>query len=383
MYKINLQFLKINSVIQVCTIIVILLFIQFSNAQVYPLSDPSNTGNWALQPDFSDEFDNGLDSNKWDSNPNDWGPWSWEPRHTDVSGGNLNLTMDWDMHTRSGQQLYFTSGIIRSKNDIKYGYFEVKMKGAPKHPGVCPAFWTYSINQPIVNYNGQEIKYNEIDFPEIQQRQFNVNLIDWNVIRADGSGVRTSSRVTTGGGIGPSFDPRNEFHVYGCLWEKDNIQFFIDGVLVATADPQASQYQFHPQRLVVSFGLREPYYEYVNGDREPIVTNSRPAGFPTTMQVEYVRVWKDGTLGVADRYSEKNDIKIYPNPIDKNKSNDLHISAPNGSQISVFNVAGVELIKTITTVEPHMLSISDLSTGLYFIAVKSGLKMDVKKLIIN
>ena len=72
MYKIIFQFLNHNSVVQKDTILgFLLLLTQFSNAQVYPLSDPTNTGNWSLQPDFSDEFDNGLDSNKWDSDHND------------------------------------------------------------------------------------------------------------------------------------------------------------------------------------------------------------------------------------------------------------------------------------------------------------------------
>ncbi|WP_303315507.1 family 16 glycosylhydrolase [Flavivirga abyssicola] len=251
-------------------------------------------GNWTLQPDFSDEFNNGLNTNKWDHNPNDWGPWSWETRHTKVNNGKLKLTLDWDRHTRGGKQLYFTSGIIRSKKNIKYGYFEIRMKGAPRHPGVCPAFWTYSIGQTVKVINGQRVKYNEIDFPEIQQRKRNVKLIDWNLIRADDARPqkRTSVRETTGGGQGPSFDPRNAYHVYGCLWESGSVKFYIDGRLVATANASEAALQQHQQRLVISLGLREPFYEYRNGSRHAVVTNSRPSGFPTTMQVDYVRTWK-------------------------------------------------------------------------------------------
>ncbi|MDO6760567.1 family 16 glycosylhydrolase [Tamlana sp. 2_MG-2023] len=273
--------------------LVLLLFISASYAQ----QPVGLNGNWDLQPDFSDEFNNGLNTNKWDHNPNDWGPWSWEPRHTVVNNGNLKLTLDWDKHTRGNNELYFTSGIIRSKKDIKYGYFEVKMKGASRHPGVCPAFWTYSIAQDVKVINGKRVKYNEIDFPEIQQRQRNVNLIDWNIIRADDARPqkRTSVRKTTGGGLGPSFDPRNAYHVYGCLWEEDKIEFYIDGVKVATGDPTESVYQKHFQRLVISLGLREPYYEYVNGTRVATETNTKPSGFPTTMHVDYVRTWKRGS----------------------------------------------------------------------------------------
>lgn len=252
------------------------------------------SGDWVLQADFSDEFNNGLNIANWDQNSDDFGPWSWDPKNTVVNNGNLELTLDWDEHTKAGKQLYFTSGIIRSKKDIKYGYFEIRMKGAAEHPGVCPAFWTYSIGQTTKVINGERVKYNEIDFPEIQQRLNNVNLIDWNVIRVDDSSpqVRTSVRKTTGGGLGPSFDPRNAYHVYGCLWEPNSIKFFIDGKLVATADASEAAFQQHQQRLVISLGLREPYLKYINGQREAVLTNNRPSGFPTTMQVDYVRTWK-------------------------------------------------------------------------------------------
>ncbi|OEK08352.1 hypothetical protein A8C32_02565 [Flavivirga aquatica] len=272
----------------------ILLIIGLS-LQIYAQNPVGISGNWTLQPDFSDEFSGGLDTAKWDHNPNDWGPWSWEPRHTKVRGGNLNLTIDWDKHTRAGKQLYFTSGIIRSRKDIKYGYFEIKMKGNPRHPGACPAFWTYSIGQSTMVINGQRVKYNEIDFPEIQQRRRNVNIIDWNIIRADDARPqkRTTRRVSTGGPNGaPNFDPRNAFHVYGCLWEENSIKFYIDGNLVGTADASESRFQKHKQRLVISLGLREPYYEYVNGGRIATETNARPSGFPSTMEVQYVRTWK-------------------------------------------------------------------------------------------
>ncbi|WP_346883296.1 family 16 glycosylhydrolase [uncultured Algibacter sp.] len=278
----------------------VLLFIGGS-MQMFSQQPVGLSGNWTLQSDFSDEFNNGLNTNKWDHDPNDWSAWSWEPRHTKVNNGRLKLTLDWDRHTRAGKQLYFTSGIIRSKKDIKYGYFEVRMKGAQRHPGVCPAFWTYSIGQTTKVINGQRVKYNEIDFPEIQQRQRNVKLIDWNLIRANDARPqrRTSVRETTGGGQGPSFDPRSGFHVYGCLWERGSVKFYIDGRLVATANASEAALQQHQQRLVISLGLREPYYEFVNGTREPIVTNSRPSGFPTTMEVDYVRTWKRSGGGVV------------------------------------------------------------------------------------
>ena len=251
-------------------------------------------GDWVLQKDFSDEFNDGINTANWDQNSNDFGPWAWNSKNSVAHNGNLELTMDWDKQIKDGKQLYFSSGLIRSKKDIKYGYFEIRMKGAGEHPGVCPAFWTYSVGQSTKIIKGQRVKYNEIDFPETEQRPNNVNLVDWNVIRADDSSpqVRKAVRKTTGDNSGISFDPRNDFHVYGCLWEPGSIQFYIDGKLVATADPSEAAFQQLPQRLVISLGLRAPYSKYVKGKRVAVATENRPAGFPSTMQVDYVRTWK-------------------------------------------------------------------------------------------
>lgn len=263
------------------------------------------SGDWVLQKDFSDEFNNGINTANWDQSSDDFGPWSWDSKNSVANNGNLELTLDWDKQLKDGKQLYFSSGIIRSKKDIKYGYFEIRMKGAGEHPGVCPAFWTYSIGQGTKIINGQRVKYNEIDFPEMEQHPNNVNLIDWNVIRADDSSpqVRKAVRKTTGGGDGPSFDPRSDYHIYGCLWEPNSIKFYIDGKLVATADPSEAAFQQLPQRLVISLGLRAPYLKYVNGKRVAVATENRPTGFPTTMQVDYVRTWKKKSDLVSD--SEK------------------------------------------------------------------------------
>ncbi len=402
-------------------------------------------GNWTLQPDFTDEFNNGLNTSKWEHNPNDWGPWSWEPRHTKVQGGNLKLTIDHENHVRAGNNLHFTSGIIRSKKKIKYGYFEVRMKGNPRHPGACPAFWTYSIRENTQVINGQRVKYNEIDFPEIQQRQRNVNTIDWNIIRADDARPqkRTSRRVSTGNGNGPSFDPRNSFHVYGCLWEQGNIKFYIDGKLVGTADREESIFQQLPQHLVISLGLREPFYEYVNGTRIATPTPNRPNGFPSTMEVDYVRVWKGSTTGggndddcsatawksgskykLKDRVSHKNKlwrwksrkrgncvpgncnrwkdlgsckssrivsydiidvedgIVAYPNPA-KGNVNVSFNKVDGSTEVSIIDILGRVILKKSSISNSVTLDTESLDKGVHILMIKQGDKTYTKKLILE
>lgn len=359
-----------------------------------PLGVP---GNWVLQRNLSDEFKNGLNTSKWERDPADWGPWSWEPNRVKVRNGKLFLTIDWKKHTRNGTQLYFTSGMIRSKAEIKYGYFEIKMKGTPRHPGTCPAFWTYSIGQPAVVINGQTIKYNEIDFPEIQQRQRNVKLIDWNLIRADQNGKRTTRRITTGGGLGPSFDPRKKFHVYGCLWDKNRIEFYIDGVKVATADPTETQFQVLKQHLTISLGLREPFYKYdATGTRIPVPTNTRPSGFPTTMVVEYVRVWKRASTKSAELNDESTSVETENTlqainteealPTQKlqirfsNSDNSLTVQGKNETEVEIFDLSGQKVLSKRFN-NHTTINLSNFHSGVYIVHAKDGEKQTSQKIV--
>ncbi|WP_042500457.1 T9SS type A sorting domain-containing protein [Algibacter lectus] len=59
------------------------------------------------------------------------------------------------------------------------------------------------------------------------------------------------------------------------------------------------------------------------------------------------------------------------------------MSAPNASEILLFNISGVEMLKINKTSEPFVLPVSNLSPGLYFIAVKIGASITTKKILIN
>ena len=156
-------------------VFVVSIFMNTTFAQK-PLSDQNGT--WVLQAEYSDEFNSasGLDLSKWDNNVDDWGVWSWEPQNVWQDGtGLLHIKMINEQHVRAGVTYYFKSGAIRQYKTITYGYFEARVKGCPTFPGVCPAFWMYSIKQSQNN-----VTYNEIDFMEVQQRQFELNGIDCN-----------------------------------------------------------------------------------------------------------------------------------------------------------------------------------------------------------
>ncbi|QNN22787.1 family 16 glycosylhydrolase [Planctomycetales bacterium ZRK34] len=237
-----------------------------------PKPTASVEGRWVLQQAFSDEFDGpSLDLEKWDNDVRDWGDWSWEPDNVQVAGGHLHLRMAYEPHKRNQRDIYYTSGIIRSRAEpIRYGYFEARLKGATRFPGVCPAFWTW---------RNEGDRWTEIDFIELTQWKTNPSIMHVNThvfkhpkLPADKAPLREGHHWTA------PWNPRDDFHVYGCLWTPTKITWHIDGEVVRERE---NTYWDQPLDVALSFGVRAP-----------LRRNASPEGFPTEYEVDYIRVWQ-------------------------------------------------------------------------------------------
>lgn len=225
---------------------------------------------WRLVPQFSDEFNSeALDAAKWDNDVPDWGVWSWEPENAWVGNGLLNVRMEYSEHMRGWQTLYYTSGIVKSKaSPIRYGYFEARIKAASRYPGVAPAFWAY---------RQDDDEWTEIDFVELTQRRSDVSLIDTNSHVFKQASFPGELPLQEERSWMAPWDPRDDFHVYGCEWDAKEIKWYVDGRLIQS---RSNDYWHQALDVVISMGVR--------GD---LKYEASPEGFPTTFEVDYVRVW--------------------------------------------------------------------------------------------
>ncbi len=260
------------------------------------------TGKWVLKPAFSDEFNlANIDPRKWNNKPASWGPWTWDENNAYIENGKLILRMTYEPHTRKGaQRLFYKSGIIRSHRQMTYGYYEARIKGCRLFPGACPAFWAYSNGKQSTG----EVRYCEIDFVELQMNELNrqtkvrdpVNHIDMNLhLRlADKDGkvrwVRPmmDPELCANSWMAP-WDPRDDFHVYGADVTPEMIVWYIDGKEVAR---KPNKYWHLPMNLALSLGLRHPHIGWVGQDMKPVPQAATGEGFPTSVEVDYIRVWE-------------------------------------------------------------------------------------------
>ncbi len=239
------------------------------NPPLQPLSDPD--GRWVLLNEYSDEFNgNKLDTVRWNHRVRPWGLWTWRPENVTVSDSMLLLTMRYQPHQRKKKKLFYTSGAIKSKLPaLLYGYFEARIKAAPRYPGVCSAFW--------ISHRSKE-KWTEIDFVELKQNPRHANQIDFYTHVFYHPELKQKKPLRKGQSWIAPWDPSADFHVYGCQWTESDIRWYVDGKMVAI---KKNIYWHQPLDVILSMGLRRPLKKHPS-----------PQGFPTQMLVDYIRVWK-------------------------------------------------------------------------------------------
>jgi beta-glucanase (GH16 family)/regulation of enolase protein 1 (concanavalin A-like superfamily) len=199
-----------------------------------------------------------------------------QSKNVSVSGGKLNITAIFD-NPEPGAA--FSSGKIQTKGlkSFQYGKIEARMK-LPSGQGAWPAFWTLAENNSWP-FTG------EIDIMEAKHK--NPTQLLGTVWHYNG---HTTGQITTP-------DLSAAFHNYAIEWEKDEIRWYFDGTLFHRANPTSTggAWPFNnvgnPMYLMLNLA--------VGGLGTPFTGNQafNSADFPTTLQVEYVRVYS-GTWNV-------------------------------------------------------------------------------------
>ena len=128
---------------------------------------------------------------------------SWMPENEILEDGMQNLRM-----------YNYTSSNIWTKQKFGYGKYEARIK-IPKGKGFWPAFWLFG-NNPV---------YNEIDifeFWENNTKKHNMTLH----YDSDGDGESDMCHTKYTG-----VDFSQDFHTFTLIWEKDKIEWYVDGSL--------------------------------------------------------------------------------------------------------------------------------------------------------
>lgn len=232
---------------------------------------------------WSDEFDgNALDAAIWTPEIGGWGWGNNESQYYTSNTNNLNVS-NGTLKITAVQENYngsnYTSAriITNDKFEFQYGKVEARMK-LPMGQGIWPAFWMLGANIETVGWP----ECGEIDIMEhINSETQTHGTMHWN----------NNGHAYLGGST-PVADP-TQYHIYGVEWDAYKARFYVDNVFF---------YQFDYSNNANSQPIfTKPFFLLLNvavGGNWPGYPDGSTV-FPATMEVDYVRIYKEVVSGYA------------------------------------------------------------------------------------
>ena len=301
------------------------------NAQVYPFSDPSNSGNWVLNAEVSDEFDSGtLDEVKWQIQGKDGiyksnfvgrQPSQFSPNNALVENAKLKIRTKWEPSfpfssattVQCGSTWSFeniTTAAVISRQQFHYGYMEIKSKSA--NAQVTSSFWTTGNKSELDMF---EMFGGPKDLGATNnanwKKRLKYNMISWDPTNyyylPDGNGPAHTRNIQAAN------NTADAFHVYGFDWTPEYIKVYIDGVLHPNGTILKSTITNNgtdPDRWVTDV----PYWLWFDSETFCWLGIPEEADLPVDYEIEYIRVWETNNLLDRDFFGFESSIMIDGSP---------------------------------------------------------------------
>ncbi|MCM3782432.1 family 16 glycosylhydrolase [Neobacillus mesonae] len=271
------------------------------------IGTPSNPSIEGMNLIWQDEFSGTtLDMNKWNyeqgyylnDDPNTWGWGNAELQHYTDSTENVFL-QDGKLNIRAlndsksfpqdpNRYAPYSSGKLNTKNhfSLEYGRVDFRAK-LPTGNGIWPALWML----PEDNAYGVWAASGEIDIMEARGR-----LPGSTSGAVHFGGTWPANRYLSGEYHFPEGQTiANDYHVYSIVWEEDSIKWYVDGKFFFKVTNDQWYSDAAPNNPNAPFD--QPFYLIMNlaiGGMFDGGISPGPSDIPATMQVDYVRVYKEG-----------------------------------------------------------------------------------------
>ena len=252
-------------------------------------SDPANPNRWVLNEEVSDEFDaSALDEEKWliqgkngeyQSNFIGRAPSQFSTDNVRLESGKLMLETRWDPNfnfnpdpDNSGVKYEnITTAAVISKKQFRYGYMEIKCKAADA--SITSSFWM----------TGNQCELDVFEFLAKPSQTWKTHLEkEYKFSIHDWSPEKRGERVW-GDTAQLSYRVGDDFHVYGCEWDENNLKFYEDGNLVKSIT-----------RIEIgdAWVLTRPLWVWVDSETFPWHGLPSEQDLPVDYEIEYIRVWQ-------------------------------------------------------------------------------------------
>lgn len=203
-------------------------------------------------------------------------------------------------NTNYGTVGRYTSARLLSsgRQSFQYGYMEARIQ-MPYGDGIWPAFWMLGNNIGSVGWptcGEMDIMENIGNAADQPVNHGSLHAPNWNP---------TGTYTLPGGAL-----YHNAYHTFGLLWQQNQVQLYVDGVLYETqtsagAAGAGGTYEFN-----------SPFFFLLNTAVGGNWPGSPDAGtsFPQTMLVDYVRVYQQTTVTLTPTPTPSATASLTPTP---------------------------------------------------------------------
>ncbi|MUP38111.1 family 16 glycosylhydrolase [Labilibaculum sp. 44] len=255
----------------------------FSTKQTITIiqDDPNYVDNMTLV--WSDEFDGtSVNTDYWTFETGDGGWGNNELQNytngdnAEVTDGKLIITAKKVNDDKVAGSYTSTRLISKGKKEFTYGRYEIRAK-LPSGTGIWPAIWMLGSNLNTAGWPA----CGEIDIMEYIGYQPDVVHATVHTTAGSGSNGDGSSKTLT--------TAEEEFHIYGLLWDKTEMVFYID-------TPDNVTHTYAPSTKTASnWPFNEDQFFILNvavGGNWGGAQGIDNAIFPQSMEIDYVRVYQ-------------------------------------------------------------------------------------------
>ncbi|MFM7814039.1 MAG: family 16 glycosylhydrolase [Flavobacteriales bacterium] len=252
--------------------------------------------------------------------------------------------------------MQYTSARIITKDhfSFQYGKVEARIK-LPLGQGLWPAFWMLGDAISTIGWPS----CGEIDIMEHVNNSPNASCaVHWN----NNGHVFTGQQYTV---------DVTQFHTYGAIWTEDEIKCYIDGDIyytfpIGAANGSLTEFQA-PFFLLLNMTI--------GGNLPGSPDASTP--FPSTMEVDYVRVYQNQPLSIES--NEEASIKIIREPDSEEVV--IMMDPSNAAKFYVHDVEGRIMLSGEINQSKQRINLAELPAGIYLLQVQSNAGENLFRLV--
>ena len=280
-----------------------------------------------------------------------------------VSNGTLKIVAKREAYSNQGITKQFTSARLNSKFAFKYGRVEVRAK-LSEGDGTLPAIWMLGKNINELGAYWQLNGYGTVTWPacgEIDIMEYwgaNVissavhHPIDGNLSIDEYTAYYQYKEGVT-----------SDFHIYALEWNNERITLSVDGINHLNYQPLIKNQFTWPfdaeQFILLNIAIR---------------SNVPTTFLQSTMEVDYVRVYQQNSLGNS-KVTNSNDLVVFPNPV----TDQLHLIIPENqivNRATIYSILGQELNSYILHNKQTDIDVTAYQNGIYLLQIEcsSGVK---------